>query len=251
MSKSVERGSPRSPSTLRYEELARAYQRMRGRPDYPPQDELMRRVLAFIKLDLKTLSAGDWLNWQHELVALALLGDPVTEDPNEIIPKLIPNIPPLPTLNEGEEIKQLSQNHIDEIISTNSTTFKPKQVDLTVTILRGPIIKKLLTHAGRQCEHGKGYLAYEIRRPEDAFQFVLANLLKLTGARLRQCIECKTTFLGDRLDQLYCGKLCQSRATTRRWREKNTKSKGKLGRRFQKDRSKIIKGGSRDGKKKR
>jgi hypothetical protein len=210
-------------------ELGKAAMRLGETPS-----SFMRWVLKFIQQDLSSFSIGDWLNLGHEVLLFSLLGKPVAEDPSKIIPRLGISIPEMPTHETIVDLQLKTRSHIENILSKEETTFTESgPVTQKIIILRkaGPVGARVAKAVGRKpLTRDCAYRIPLDRLPWEAFKHALADLLLETGFNLRQCPECRTIFLTDRRNKQFCTPRCVSRGTTRRYLDKQRKSKLKSGR---------------------
>lgn len=230
MSEPIETYRSEHSESFRLEELSRAIDRIRGRRDYPAADESMRWVLKFSRADLSAFSAGDWLNLQHELVAFSFMTHPILEKLKEILSHCSVSIPPLPSHETVSHLQTETRRHVVEILDNRFTTILQESPPSLEVWIVGPVGKRLYSATGRPLPRGAALGQIKGQTLEVAHQYTMYSLFLLTGDRLRRCDECRSPFVADRVDQEYCSKACLSRVTTRRYRDKQPKSKRRPGR---------------------
>ncbi len=193
--------------------------------------DAMTWVLRFVQQEEGALSEGDWTNLQYEIAYLARFGVPqpgslkgakflpssdwskhLSEKEIEGIPvnitsEQVKNMTERPSKEAVKELRTLSREYVEDLLVNKKAAVK----------LSGKIIR---------------YVSYDPARDQvdtwtsgnvqDAFFSTLVDLFALHGNRLNRCLDCKRIFLANRSDQRFCGKKCQSRAGTERFRKSPT-----------------------------
>lgn len=174
----------------------------------------IRWLLTFIDQDLKQLSEGDWLNLRHEATALAeTAGERSAENTEELLKRghisLDARLGVVPTQEEIMSLQCKTRKAITQLLSEGQTIIDP--ITLKFYIFR--VDKK--GACMRSSIEGS---------PVDKSMYKISYLLGRYGGMIDKCPECRHLFLADRKNQAYCSTKCQSRVTSRRYREKEHKS---------------------------
>jgi len=167
-------------------------------------DDVMRWLLKFIKLDLLSLSAGDFMNLQYEIVFFGCYGPPDLKEHEWIGSPFWPSDKEryLPQIDFVEGLQEWARNSVQYIIDKDPVMFEFDSLRLNLY----------------QDTDNRWKAHYYSNDPIEAIKYSVAQLLIRSANLLRQCPECHRHFLADRKNQEYCSLLCQGRVTTRRYR---------------------------------
>lgn len=225
---------------VRLEELLEAdiriCDRYQARTPKAREKAWLRWLLAFSERTPFHLSQGDWLNLRHEVGALTLAVSTKSvksaEEIEEKIKRLVESkraISILPSEEEVLELQDKIQRALKELLSPLGTT------------ILGPFRVKVWVSRGDRTQIAPVRKSYIDQLVEgsvtDRTMHQIAILLGKYGAMVERCPECERLFLADRKNQTYCSAKCQTRVTSRRYRQKQRK-KSEMGPRRRKRRIK-------------
>ena len=200
------------------EALQKASNRIGGTPK-----AWMQWLLQFAARDLAALSTGGWMDLRYEIALFTIVAPPQAWKLGRYVfastgmgpmdgPPWYYNVP---TPEEVGEFQAETQQHLDELIQTNRTTF--------------PVL-----HAGLAVFHDTeldlGVLAVAPEAIGASFLYGLARLLEIHAPRLRLCTSCRARFLANRRGQRFCSLRCQSLFNMRKYRGTPPERIGKRGR---------------------
>ncbi len=211
-------------------ELVQAWQRM-GKTSA----DVMRWLLRFERCDLSTLSSGDWLNLQYELIAFR-------ENGTSMIDNALAHMLDPPLSYDFEDITSpITHPQIvafQKMVKQTLEAIKTKRS----TLLKFPSFERCLhfqRHHRSIAMSGKvvarpprWVLRSTMHEPMEALNYWFFELLKDHANAIRQCPEsgqpvCQGLFLAERKNQSFCSVSCQSRAATRRYRVEHGLSSGR------------------------
>ena len=215
-------------------ELGKAYRRIGKKPA-----DAMRWVIKFACEKPKSLSAGDRINRDYELVAFVRFGVPVgwkfppynSDVPWVEVPKgwgdaMSPVS--LPTENEVLALQVSTAQYLNQLISEREF-----DVPIDIKVYRVQPVIRPVYHAKDPSKNkllAEGYVIPVVRSPEAAFLYLLVNLMRAFVGKVKNCPECKKIFLKERKNQKYCSVTCQSRVATRKYLGITEDRRGKRGR---------------------
>lgn len=214
----------------RGEELWKASERI----GFSPQ-KAMKWLLNFLQADIPTLSMGEWLDLRHEIVVFAILdakafkpSNPLSSSEGRHLRMIFGSLwlekdflRKAPNLKIAHNLQNYLKSKIQEFLSNGSVSLSLE--GMTLKLQKGT---KALTDPNPPTV----YVEYQSKDYKTPFTHALGELLRDTGGRLAQCLECQTIFLADRRDQKFCSVKCQNRVAARQYRASQEKPKGKPGR---------------------
>lgn len=203
------------------------------------QEGLMRWLLKFSKRDLSSLSIGDWMNLQYEVLIfehpyyLGNANDPhwrgrliafLSKDPRGY-PDFLNE--PLPDKAFINNLKKLTIEVLGKIIRTEQVAFGV--INEFQVNLRPP----------QPDVHKEWIIVPSSSNRHSVLQYNLATLLVIFVDKIRSCPECEVFFLADRKNQVYCSLKHQNYASVKSYRKAHGLITGKKrGRPRKKDTSK-------------
>ncbi len=223
-------------------------------------EKVLRWLLRFAHTDLSKQSEGQWLDFQEEFREFLDCGPPGTRKKLATWPN--PRWgPPQPRArlrvssmwrNTVESCQRDLRSWLEKLVEEHSLQFEPMPITLHVYHPRFFVADSVKD--SQLFEEGGCFPSF----PNDhqVFAYHVAHVLGAHSGRLRRCTECRTIFLKDRRQQLFCSARCLNRVTQRRWRNKKEKERREkerkdLDKQKLKPRRAISRGESFHGKKRR
>ena len=173
--------------------------------------EMMNWYVGLAQKDLQSISSGDFLNLQEELVALVRT---LYRHDNPEPPKRV-------------QIKRLQlaiSRHLSELLERGQTKFAPFKIVSWIVCL-----KKAASIGGMPAlpPESPGIFTWDTVRPKTTSQLVETSalhwfnqLLKQHADSIGRCVHCDKIFLQFRRNARYCSRRCQSVAAMRVIRNK-------------------------------
>lgn len=231
-----------------FDEEIRAAQRIGTTPD-----QAMRWVLRFAQTDLASLSEGQWLDLRAEVHVFMRQGPALKFGGTVAHIGAAFDWGGAPPKEDRPPRKRItvtirpSPEQVAALQTQTRETLKGALAGHTLIFELGPL-RLYVAPSHRMAK--RSFLSINTHTPVDAFGFHLAYLLTQHRLRLRECPECKTKFLADRRNQVFCSPRCQSRVRQRRWKRHHlTKKRAKSAK--QQRHPQTTKGRKRDGTKRR
>jgi len=190
----------------RMKELMQACKRIGLKPE-----KALGWVLGFCRWDLDQLSAGDWENLIYEVVWFGIYGPaipppwdvPSGDDLQDFI--LNPNCP-LPTQHVIRDLQQWATVRLQEFIANGETVISLQPQSVLVV--------------KRDRKTARAEMMLKTNNLYQGFAFSFAQILRLAGARLNQCPQCKK-YYSARSNQTYCSPRCQNYVSLQKFRAKS------------------------------
>jgi hypothetical protein len=187
----------------------------------------LRWVLDFSEKDLSKLTTADWLNVRYQMGALSITALPHhphlrmdnADDINEWLEDAKqPGGPTgtIPSMEECGEIQKQIRTALDKLLTTGRANLGSIKVNLII-FRNDKLHSPTKRHSGLVDFIQGGTVERAI--------YQISALLKEQGAMIEKCPECERRFLADRTNQKYCSGSCQSKVTSRNYRQKEKLSK--------------------------
>ncbi len=190
-------------------------------------------ALDFARRDLAKLTPGEWADLRRALVAFDVATIPHDQMRAPWVEKFLQGMTnpesfplspvPIPSVQEVHDAQRQFHSLISRLLETGGVEI-PIEMKVDLHILQKPVHGRTFFSLASSAKGGRGPLGL----------YTLANLLGGLGILLRKCPELKCGqrwFVASRPNRRYCSPGCQSRATSRAYREATaTQNKEKRGR---------------------